>query len=67
MKIFKFGKYFYFNYFSFYFLIFFRFLAGVAEMGPENHQEVADLEAATYYLTHAKEMIEEKVQTHQVI
>eukprot|EP00604_Paraphysomonas_vestita_P001178 CAMPEP_0174822874 /NCGR_PEP_ID=MMETSP1107-20130205/19349_1 /TAXON_ID=36770 /ORGANISM="Paraphysomonas vestita, Strain GFlagA" /LENGTH=216 /DNA_ID=CAMNT_0016043199 /DNA_START=317 /DNA_END=965 /DNA_ORIENTATION=+ len=41
------------------------FLAGVAEMGPEDHPEVADLDAATYYLNHAKEMIEQLVNNHQ--
>lgn len=43
-----------------------RYLAGVAELGPENHPESADLEAARYYLTHAKEMIEEMKKQNTV-
>lgn len=43
-----------------------RYLAGVAELGPENHPEVADLDASGYYLTHAKEMIEHIQKNNQV-
>lgn len=38
----------------------------MAELGPENHPQGADLEASGYYLTHAKEMIDEIRKNNKV-